>query len=158
MKTITFDRYASKLQRVCIDEIAEVQKTIEATFTDLEINPYITQNEIAEEIDRINKTYENFIGFISERIFAEIMEILTDDEQDFDDVVWSLVTAYLLLDEVKFSICTPVLDVNETALENLSRLANEGFESLKQIDCVVLDPDEDESTDTDEAYDDEADK
>lgn len=153
MKKINYERYADKLQRVCLDEITEVQKTIEATFTDLEINLYITQREVADEIDRIYETYEKFFGFISKCFIGEIMKILTEDEQETEVVIWSLVTSYLLLDELKFSICTPVLEMNEKAIDNLLFLEKEFGVDFNDIDFFVFDAEENEITNVDSNID-----
>lgn len=152
---IEFNRYATKLQRVCIDEISTVQRTIETTFIDLDINPYITQSEVADEIDRIRKTYENFLGFVSELLLSEIMGILTEDEQDIDDVIWSLITTYLLLDEVCFSICTPVLNMSDIAIKNIAELSESCCSSIDSIGFVVPAPDEDTDEENEEYEEDE---
>lgn len=146
MNTITFNRYASKLQRAMISEIEDVKKIIENTFTDLDINPYITQTEAVSELVRIGKTYENFYGITTMFLLREIVEILEDEAQDIDDVVWSLATAFLFLDELIFTICTPVLSMNETALANIAELAENGFDSLNHLDCVVYDDTEEDET------------
>lgn len=137
MKKIIFDRYANKLQRDFINQLTEVQKTIEATFTDPEINIFITQSEVADELCRIAKTYENFYGFIPEYILKSVIEMLSDDEEDdLDSVIFSLLQTHLMIEDIIFTSLTPVLKMNETAVKILHDW-NEFDDCLDMVDCLV---------------------
>ncbi len=139
MKTMTFERFTNKMHRNIIDRLTAEQTIIEATFTDLEIDPYITVTEVHEGLEDILNTYSNFMGDTAEALLCEVLNLLADDdEDDMDDIVFALLTTFLTIDEIKFHIGLPMLKMNEKALENLRSLKEIGIEAFEHVNELSL--------------------
>lgn len=152
MKKIQFERYANKLQRMMIAELTEVQDTIENTLADFEINPFVTEREVADELQRIAEVYENFTGGITDLLIANALEGLSDDDnENAVEVLENLLQTYMLIEDIIFSLCTPIVRFRKTTLENLATLDEYDENPFKCTECLVEETDEDK----DEGADDE---
>lgn len=135
-----------------IAELIEVQDTIEITLADFAINPYITEREVADELQRIAEVYANFTGGITDLLIANALEGLADDNcEDALEVLENLLQTYMLIEDIIFSLCTPVIRFSKTTLENLATLDEFETYFFGRADCLVEESDEEE----DEGADDE---
>ena len=135
-----------------IAELTEVQDIIENTLADFEVNPYITEREVADELQRIAEVYENFTGGITDLLIADALEGLADDDcEDAVEVLGNLLQTYMVIEDIIFSLCTPIVRFRKTTLENLATLDEYDESLFERTECLVEETDEDE----DEGADDE---
>ncbi|MBR2335655.1 MAG: hypothetical protein IKA62_05460 [Clostridia bacterium] len=126
MRIVEFNRLVSKKEGKLHRELTDVQKTIEATLGDLDINPVITIDEVCEKLTELCQKYNGIIYAEAAELFDSIFNVLENGVEGVEDVRLDiygiLLEVFFKIEDIKVATSAPEVKLTKDALENVKHL------------------------------------
>ena len=123
MTKVKFERLVSNREKKLHNELTDVQKTIEATLGDLDINPLITIEEVGDKLTELCKKFNGIIYPEAMELFDSIFDVLENGVEGVEDVgldiYGTLLEVFFAIEHIKVATSAPEVMLTKEALKNV---------------------------------------
>ena len=121
-----FNRFVRNKEGKLHKELTDVQKTIEATLGDFDINPIITIDEIGDKLTELCQKYHGIIYAEASELFDSIFDVMENGVEGVEDVRLEiygiLLEVFFTIENIKVATSAPEVKLTRDALENVKHL------------------------------------
>ena len=121
-----FNRFVSNKEGKLHKELTDVQKTIEATLGDFDINPIITIDEVGDKLTELCQKYHGIIYAEAAELFDSIFDVMENGVDGVEDVrleiYGTLLEVFFRIEDIKVATSAPEVKLTKDALENVKHL------------------------------------